>query len=103
MRRLDTIFSAIAVHRPDVDFPNVGSNSTVSVDVPMVGAVLGTHIISWTPLTDATDIEDLIIQFLVVTDDEVRITLQNPTGGAIDPGVITLEILFGQIRAVIDP
>lgn len=103
MRRFDTIFQGITVHRPTVDFPNVGSNSTVSVDVPMVGAVLGTHIITWTPLTDATDIEDMIIQFLVVANDEVRVTLQNPTGGAINPGSIDLEVVFGTVNPEIDP
>ena len=46
-------------------------------------------------MQDATQIEDLTIQFLVVAADTERATLVNPTGGAINPGSIDLIFLAG--------
>jgi len=103
MRRFDTIFENLLVSRVTIDFPSVGSNATVTIDTAVTGVALGTHLISWTPVTDASSMDDLLIQFLIVDTDLVRTILQNPTGGAIDPGSIDWEFLSGTIRAVIDP
>lgn len=75
-----------------VDFPSIGSNSAVSLDFTMP-VTLGMHIISWAPVTDATSIQDLLIQILVVADNTVRVTMQNPTAGAIDPDPISLQFI----------
>jgi hypothetical protein len=86
----------ITVTDAEVDFPNVPSNGSVSIDVPTaVPTPLGTHIISYAALTDATSIEDLLIQFFIVQADVVRITLFNPTGGAVNPDPITFQFITG--------
>jgi len=103
MRRFDTIFENLLVSRVTIDFASIGSNATVTIDTSVTGVALGTHLISWTPVTDATSMDDLLIQFLVVDTDLIRAILQNPTGGAIDPDSIDWEFLTGTIRAVIDP
>ncbi len=77
-----------------VDLPSIPSNGSAFVDVtPATAVPLGTHIISWAPLTDATSIDDLMIQFLVVAANTVRITMQNPTPGPIDPASITFQFI----------
>lgn len=84
----------IVVASATVDLPSIGSKAAASVDVNTVAPVpLGTHIISWAALTDATSIDDLLIQILVVAADTVRITMQNPTAGAIDPDPITFQFI----------
>jgi len=82
----------IVVSSAEVDIPSIGSKSAASVDVT-VDAPLGTHVISWAPLTDATSIDDLMIQFVVVADNTLRVTMQNPTAGAIDPDPITFQFI----------
>lgn len=75
-----------------VDFPNIGSNSAVSLDFTMP-VTLGMHILSWTPLTDASSVQDLIIQILIVADNTVRVTMMNPTAGAVDPDPIDFQFI----------
>ena len=103
MRRFDTVFDNIQVGRVTYDFPNIIANSTVISDETLTGVALGTHIISWAPASDATAIDDLLIQFLVIATNTLRVTLTNPTGGAIDPGSIDLEFVFSTVNPLIDP
>ncbi len=103
MRRFDTIYQNIIVTRATVDIPNIVSNGTVVVDVTATGVALGTHFISWAPTSVATSIDDLIMTFMVVADDLVRIVLFNPTGGAIDPDSIDFEFVTGTVNPDIDP
>jgi len=103
MRRFDTIFENLLVSRVTIDFPNILANSTVTIDTAVTGVALGTHLISWTPVSVATSMDDLIFQFLIVDTNLVRTIIQNPTGGGIDPASIDWEFLSGTIRAVIDP
>lgn len=84
----------IMVASAEVDLPNIGSKNAASIDVTPANPVpLGTHILSWAPLTDATSIDDLIIQILVVAENTIRITMQNPTAGAINPDPITFQFI----------
>lgn len=98
MRRFDTVYQGLIVSRQTVDIPSIGSNSTVLVDVAATGVALGTHIISWAPTTTATTIDDLLITFMVVADDLIRIVFYNPTGGAINPDPIDFEFVSGTVN-----
>jgi len=88
--------SPAVVRSTTVDFPSIGSNSSAFVDVTVEDTPLGTHIISWAPLTDATSIDDLIVQFLIIADDTLRITMLNPSAGAINPDSITFQFITAQ-------
>jgi len=103
VRRFDTIFQNIAVGRMTIDLPNVPSNGTVTVDTAHANLPLGTHIISWAPVTDATSMDDLIVNWLIVATDMIRTVLFNPTGGAIDPASIDFEFIVGSVNPDIDP
>ena len=84
----------IVVASAVVDLPNIGSKNADSIDITTETEVpLGTHILSWAALTDATSIDDLMIQFLVVAANTVRVTMQNPTAGAINPDPITFQFI----------
>lgn len=84
----------IVVASATVDLPSIGSKNSAFIDVATATPTpLGTHILSWAALTDATTIDDLLIQILVVAADTVRITMQNPTAGAIDPDPITFQFI----------
>lgn len=99
MRRFDTVFRNIRSFEVAVDFPNVNSNQTISNDVVTTESFpLGTHILSWGFGSDATDIDDMILQFYFVDTDTLRYTLQNPTGGAIDPGSIDVQFVTGEFN-----
>lgn len=93
-----SMFSNLRVFQIDVDFPNVPSNGAASGDITASSVILGTHILSFSPVSDATDIDDLQITFLVVAAGLIRFTLSNPTGGAIDPGVITMQFFMADIN-----
>jgi len=103
VRRFDTIFEGLTVARVTIDFPSVSSNGTVVVDTNVPGLALGTHIITWAPLTTATTIDDLLITWMVVAADTLRTVLYNPTGGAIDPDSIDFEFVYGTVNPDIDP
>ena len=99
MRRLDTCYRNVRLFEIDFDYPNVGSNGTLSVDITTTASFpLGSHIVSWGFASDAQAIEDMIIQFILVDTDTLRMTLINPTGGAIDGGVITTQFLVGEFN-----
>lgn len=103
MRRLDTCFRNIRAFEFDIDLPNVGSNSTVSQDVTTTESFpLGTHVISWGVSSDATSMQDLVATFLFVNTDTMRVTLNNLTAGAIDPGNITFQFLTGEFNSDLD-
>jgi hypothetical protein len=86
-----------------IDLPNVPSNGTVVEDVAHAGIALGTHIVSWAPVTTATSMDDLIITWTIVATDLIRIVLFNPTGGAINPDSIDFEFVVGTVNPDIDP
>lgn len=98
MRRFDTIFQAIHVEDVDVEITSVASKGSVSVDVSTTAgaAPLGTTIIAMTPVTDATSLDDLMFQVMVVATDTLRFTAQNPTAGAIDPDEITFRMVWAE-------
>jgi hypothetical protein len=97
------MYTGLFITRATIDFPNVPSNGTVTVDTAAPGTPLGTHIISWAPVSDATSIDDLVITFMTVAVDLVRTVLFNPTGGAINPDSIDFEFVCGQGNPDIDP
>lgn len=99
MIRLDTLFRNIAVYTRTIDFPSVNSNSTEVIDVPtpVGGAPLGT-IVNLIPLTDASSFDDMIMQAKVVSVDSIRFTMNNPTGGAINPDSVDFAIWVGEIN-----
>ena len=100
MRRLDTCYRNVRNFEVDIDFPNVNSNQTISGDVTTTQSFpLGTHILQFGFGSDATDIDDMIIQFKFVAVDTLRYTLQNPTGGAINPGLITCQFCVGEFNS----
>ena len=103
MRRFDTVYQNITVGRETIDLPNVPSNGTVVVDTNIVGLTLGTHIVSWAPVTTATTMDDLIVTWMIVAVDTLRTVLFNPTAGAIDPDSIDFEFVFGTVNPDIDP
>ena len=83
----------ILVRSAEIDIPSIGANGSFTTDLAVTGAPLGTHILSWAPLTLATSIDDLLIQFVVVDDDVVRFTADNPSPGAVDPDPITFQFI----------
>ena len=83
----------IRVRSTVLDIPSIGANGSFTTDIAVVDTPLGTHILSWAPLTDATSIDDLMIQFVVVADDVLRITIDNPSAGATDPDEITFQFI----------
>lgn len=101
MRRFDTVFRDIQVFETTLNFPSIASNRSEFIDVATaVGAApLGTEIISFAPITTATTLDDLIVQIMVVDTDLVRITMMNPTAGAIDPDAIDFRIVTGIANA----
>ncbi len=104
MRRFDTVFRDIKVFQPvSVDFPNVNSNATVSGDITTVTSFpLGTALLSWGFLEDASVIQDLQIQFVFINTDTLRFTLSNPTGGAINAGALNMFFVTGELNLDID-
>lgn len=94
MRRFDTVFQDIQVFETTINFPSVGSNASLFVDVAVTLAQ-GTEIISFAPITDATSLDDLIIQVFVPVTNVMRFTLFNPTAGAIDPDSIDWRVVTG--------
>lgn len=103
MRRFDTIYQDLLVTRVTIDIPSIGPNGTTVIDVTATGVLLGTHIISWAPVTTATSMDDLSLTFMVVANDLIRVVLTNPTGGAIDPDSIDFEFVSGTVNPDIDP
>lgn len=101
MRRFDTVFRNIRVVEATVNLPSIASNRAESLDIATaVGAApLGTEILAFAPITDASTLDDLILQLIVVATDTLRITMQNPTAGAIDPASIDFRIVTGFINA----
>ena len=95
MRRLDTIYEPLLVIRETIDVPNVEDGDTVVVDTTATGVVLGSHIISWAPVTTATTIDDLIVTWMIVASDLIRSVWFNPTGSDIDPDSIDFEFVVG--------
>jgi hypothetical protein len=104
VRRFDTVFKNIKTFQPvSVDFPIVGSNATVSGDIVTVSSFpLGTALISWGFLDDASIIADLQIQILFINTDTLRFTLSNPTAGAINAGPLDMFFVTGEINTDID-
>jgi len=94
VRRFDTVFQNIQVFETTINFPSVGSNASVFTDVA-VTAAQGTEIISFAPITDATSLDDLILQVFVPVTNVLRFTLFNPTAGAIDPDSIDFRVVTG--------
>ena len=103
MRRFDTIYSNPVVSRISIDIPNINSNSTVVVDSNVPGLALGTHIITWAPVTTATTMDDLLMTFMIVAVDTIRTVFYNPTGGAINPDSIDFEFVTATVNPLIDP
>lgn len=103
MRRLDTVYRNLRLFSVDFDYPNVNSNSTVTQDfATTAGFPIGTHILTWGFGSDATGIEDLLLQFKFVDVDTLRMTLTNGTGGAIDAGVITTQFVTGEFNTALE-
>lgn len=101
MRRFDSCYRNIRLYEVDIDFPNVVSNGSVSADIATTQSFpLGTHIITFGfNDADAVDIDDMMIQFYFVNVDTLRYTLFNPTGGAINPGIITCQFVVGEFNS----
>ena len=104
MRRFDTVFRNIKVFQPvSVDFPNVNSNATVSGDIITVTPFpLGTALITWGFLDDASAIADMQIQIVFINTGTLRFTLSNPTGGAINAGALDMFFVTGEVNLDID-
>jgi len=104
VRRFDTVYRDVKVFQPvAVDFPNVNSNATVSGDITTVtNFPLGTALLSWGFLDDASTIEDMQIQFVFIDANTLRFTLSNPTGGAINPGSFDMFFVTGELNPDID-
>jgi hypothetical protein len=100
VRRFDTIFQNINIFETTINFPNIPSNQSLFIDVPTgVGqAPLGTLIIAYAPITTATTMDDLVVQFMVVATDTVRVTMFNPTAGGIDPDPIDFQFVTAQLN-----
>lgn len=82
------------------DYPNVSSNGSVSQDFTTTASFpLGSHVIQWGFGGDATAIQDLNITFKFVDTDTLRMTLINPTGGAIDGGAILTQFVTGEFNS----
>jgi len=94
VRRFDTVFQNIQVVETTINFPSVPSNGSVFFDVAVTLAQ-GTEVISFAPITDATSLDDLVIQVFVPVTDVLRFTLFNPTAGAIDPDSIDWRVVTG--------
>ncbi len=76
-----------------IDIPSIAPNGSFTTDITVADVALGTHILSWAPLTLATSLDDLLIQFVVVDVDTVRFTADNPSPGAVDPDPITFQFI----------
>jgi hypothetical protein len=96
---VNSLFQNIQVITSAVDLDEVGSKGSEFVDVSVPNVPLGTHVVSWAATTDATSMDDLIVQVMVVATDTVRVIMQNPTSGAINPAEITFEFLLATITA----
>tara|TARA_R110002126_G_scaffold55928_6_gene149909 strand:+ start:11579 stop:11902 length:324 start_codon:yes stop_codon:yes gene_type:complete len=100
VRRLDTVFRNVRVFAGiAVDFPSIGSIATVSGDITTVATFpLGTALITWGFESDASVIQDLQIQFIFINANTLRWTLSNPTAGAIDPGILNMFFVTGEVN-----
>lgn len=90
--------SEFEVFSVEINLPNIVSKGAVSIDTIVPDTPLGAHVVSWAPQTDATTIDDLLLQFLVVAEDTVRLTAQNPTAGAVNPAPITFQFVLALIE-----
>ena len=100
MRRLDSVYRNIRMFEVDHDFPSVGSNSSVANDVTTaLSFPLGTHVIQWGFGSDATSLQDLILQVAFVDTNTLRMILFNPTAGAVDPGLVTVQLVTGEFNS----
>lgn len=90
--------SPLVVVSTEIDIPSIASNSSFTTDITVEGIELGTHVVSWAPLTLATSLDDLLIQFLVVDTNTVRFTADNPSAGAVDPDPITFQFALAQLE-----
>lgn len=99
MRRFDTVFRNIQVYTTTLDFPSVGSNGSETIDVPVPAgaAPLGTKV-ELIPLSDASSFDDMVLQANVVTVDEIRFVMINPSSGAINPDSTDFAIWTGEIN-----
>ena len=59
---------------------------------------LGTQILCWAPESIARAFDDLLIQWMCVDENVVRVVLQNPTGGMIKPGQIACVFILGVVK-----
>jgi len=99
VRRFDSCYRNIRLFTVDFDFPNVGSNGSTLQDFTTTESFpLGSHVIQWGFGSDASAIEDLQIQFKFIDTDTLRMGLVNPTGGAINGGVITTQFVVGEFN-----
>lgn len=99
MRRFDSCYRNVRLFSVAFDYPNVGSNGSLQQDFSTTESFpLGTHVIQFGFGSDATAIEDLQISFKFVDTDTLRMNLVNPTGGAIDGGVITTQFVTGEFN-----
>jgi len=100
VRRFDTVFRNIRVFSGvAVDFPSVGSNSTISASITTTATFpLGTAIISWGFESDATDLEDLQISIVFTNTSTLRFVLSNLTAGAIDPASHNMFFITGEVN-----
>jgi hypothetical protein len=96
---VNSLFQNIRVITTAVNLPSISSNGSEFIDTAVANTPLGTHVVSFAATTDATTIDDLVVQVMVVAADTVRITMINPTAGAINPDEITFEIVLATITA----
>lgn len=86
----------ITVASTVIDVAPINSNAAGTFDIAAPNTPLGSHVVSWAPLTDATSIEDLMITVFVPEDFVIRVNMQNPTPGVIDPAPIVFQIVLAQ-------
>jgi len=98
VRRLDTVFRDIRVARQTFDFPNVNPNSSLCIDLVATGLEVSTNILCWAPVETALTFDDLMLQWLCLDTDLIRVTMINPTGMMISPGTIELVFVFGVVK-----
>ena len=95
MRRLDTVYRDIRIARPTLTFPTVNPNSAIFFDLAVTGLEVGSHLITWAPVEDSRTFDDLVLQWLCISPDLLRVAMINATCMMISPGIIDCIFVFG--------
>ncbi len=92
-RQFVGVFDEVGVILCDLNMPSIGSKGSFSQDFTTQIPIKLGDLVLCSAITTATSIDDLLIIPTIVSDNTIRITAQNPTGGAVDPDLVEMKVV----------